>query len=110
MKDKDHKSIVSIYESLAIPDKFKAKGEVEGEKDHVIYIDVGDDVWEIDLKSDEHQEDHYNLLNKIKKFLVFYKNETGVNYTFLDGLLNSPKLKLYLKDFDTHPEEFLNKL
>ena len=108
MKDNDYRNIGCLYESLAI--KEQPKGEVEGDKDHVIYIDIGEDVWEIDLKSDDHKEDCNNLLDKIKKFLIHYKNDVDINPAFLEGLLNSEKLHKYLKKFNTHPQEFLNKL
>ena len=99
MNDKDQKQLESLYESIGTE-----------EKDHVIYVDLGDDVWEIDLKSEDHSNDCYKLLDKIKDFLIHYKNDGDTNHHFLDGLLNSKKLEKYLKKFDTHPEEFLNKL
>ena len=121
MKDNDEKNLQMIYEKLSpysgasiskeddIGEEEK-DGEVPDEKPHVIYIDIGDDVWEIDLMSDDHQKDPNNLLHKIKKFLIYYRNQHDINHNFLGGLLNSEKLHKYLKKFNTHPKEFLNQL
>lgn len=98
---------ISIEDDLGEEEK---NGEITDEKPHVIYIDVGDDVWEIDLKSDDHQKDPNNLLHKIKKFLIYYRNHSDANENFLHGLLHSEKLHKYLKKFNTHPAEFLNQL
>jgi hypothetical protein len=104
MNDKDQKNLQSLYEDVNI------NLDNEGGEDHIIYIDLDDDTWEIDLNSKEHQEDHYALLDKIKNFLIFYKNDGDTNHHFLNGLLGSKKFENYLKKFDTHPKEFLNKL
>lgn len=120
MKDNDEKKLQMIYEKLGhysgadikeddIGEEEKSE-EVHNEKPHVIYIDMGDDVWEIDLKSEDHQKDPNNLMHKIKKFLIYYRNDGETNENFLHGLLHSEKLAKYLKKFNTHPKEFLNQL
>lgn len=120
MKDNDEKKLQMIYEKLShssaeemkeddIGEQEKSE-EIVDEKPHVMYIDVGNDVWEIDLMSDDHKRDPNNLLHKVKKFLIYYRNDKEINHNFLHGLLHSEKLAKYLKKFNTHPAEFLNQL
>jgi hypothetical protein len=120
VNDKDKKNLELIYEKMNhysgsdikeddIGEEEKS-GEIVDEKPHVIYIDIGDDVWEIDLMSDDHKKDHNNLLHKIKKFLIYYKNDNDINQNFLEGLLNSKKLETYLRKFNIQPKEFLSQL